>query len=419
MRNRRGAPRWAPALALVTAAGLLSAPAPAQDSKGVEAQRVFEDAWRMVRDSFYDRGMHGVNWDAARERHLPRARAARSREELHEVILEMVAELKVSHAAVLEEDVYRKHYDHEAKGMLAPTFGVKLVKLPDGYFVADCVAGGPADAAGLLRGDKLLAVNGGAPETANLRPLPWDAGLGGLRAYLLPTEAAGERVRLELERFPRPKGLFQVSLTSALWNELEGARVSRRTYERCGVKIGYMRLYHLLSEEPVDLLAQFISRDLADAQAIVLDIRGSGGLPIAVERVLEYFDPGARGGPLWGRRPAVLLTDRETRSAKEILAFFWKRRGVGKVVGQRTRGAVLGAQFRQLPDGAYMLVPVMDMRTMTGGVVLEGKGVAPDVEVEPTLPYARGVDPIIDKGLEVATDEAMAERRRGQRAGWY
>lgn len=408
--------RWAPALALALAVCATSA---AQERPRGPDLRVFEEAWRMVRDSFYDRTMHGVDWSAARERHLPRARAARSQEELHEVILDMMAELEASHTAVIEEDIYRKHYDHEAKGMLAPTFGVKLARLQEGYFVADCVVGGPAAAAGLLKGDRLLAFNGQPPEQGNLRPLPWDAGLGGTRYYILPTEKAGERARLELQRFQRPKGLFQLTLTAALWNEMEGSRVSRRTFERHGLKIGYMRLYHLLSEEPVDVLGEFISRELQDAQAIVLDIRGQGGLPNAVDRVLEYFDPGARGGPLWGGRPAVLLTDRETRSAKEILAFCWKRRGVGKVVGQRTRGAVLGAQFKPLSDGAYLLLPVLDMRTMTGGVVLEGVGVPPDIEVEPSLPYAQGVDAILERGIEVVVDEALAERRRGQRAGWY
>ncbi|MBX3472244.1 MAG: PDZ domain-containing protein [Planctomycetes bacterium] len=411
--------RGLPALAVGLVCALVCAPGGAQERPRGPDLRAFEDAWRMVRDAFYERGMHGVDWNAARERHLPRARAARSQQEVHEVILEMLAELKVSHAAIIEEDVYRKHYDHEAKGMLAPTFGVKLARLQDGYYVADCVAGGPADAAGLLRGDRLLALNGQPPEQANLRPLPWDAGLGGPRGYVLPTEKAGERARLELQRFQRPKGMFQLTLTSAMWSELEGSRVSRRVLERHGLKVGYMRLYHVLSEEPVDLLAEFISRDLADAHGLVLDVRGQGGLPSAVDRLLDFFDPGARGGPLWGRRPVVLLVDSETRSAKEVLAFSWRRRGLGKVVGQRTRGAVLGAQFRPLPDGAHLLLPMLDMRTMTGGVVLEGKGVPPDVEVQASLPYAQGHDPILERGLEVVLDEAMIERRRGAPAGWY
>lgn len=405
------------------AALLLVAPlvtrAPGQDRPAASDPPAFEEAWRMVRDAFYDRRYHGVDWNAARERHRARARAARSQEELHEVILEMLAELKASHTAVIEADVYRKHYDHEAKGMLAPTFGVKIARLPEGWFVADCLAGSPAAAAGLLKGDCLLAVNGQPPERANLRPLPWDAGLGGTRYYILPTEKAGDRLRLELQRFPRPNGLFQVTVASAMWSELEASRASRRTIVRHGLKIGYMRLYHVLSEEPVDMLGEFISRDLNDAHAIVLDIRGQGGLPSAVDRVLDYFAPGARGGPLWGNRPAVLLTDRETRSAKEILAFEWRRRGCGPIVGQRTRGAVLGAQFRPLSDGAYLLLPVLDMRTMTGGVVLEGTGVAPDVEVEPELPYAEGVDAIFERGLELALDMALAERRKGKPAGWY
>ncbi len=409
------------ALALAAAAPVLVAlgaagPALAQERRGPDP-RAFDEAWRLLRESFYERGFHGVDWQAARDRHRPRAVGAKSQEEVHEAILAMFAELKASHAAVVEEDVYRNHYDNEAKSLLAPTFGVKLTRVDDGYWVSDCVQGGPAAAAGLLRGDRVLTVNGQPPEDAGLRPLPWDAGLGGPRSYVLPTSAAGQTARLELQRFPRPKGLFQASLTSADWSELEGSRVSQRVVEVLGRRVGTTRLYHMLSEEPVDGLAHFLAR-LDDAHAFVLDVRGQGGLPSAVERTLDLFDPNAPGGPLWGR-PAVLVVDGETRSAKEVLAYEWRRRRIGPVVGARTRGAVLGARFERLSDGAQVLLPALDMRTLTGGEVIEGVGVPPDVEVQATLPWAEGRDPCFERGLEVAASLALEVARRGRKQGWY
>lgn len=407
--------------------GLLIALVPALIARAQETARppdprVFEEAWKLFKDHFYDRSMHGVDWEAARLRHQPKARAARTQEEVHEAIVDLLAELKSSHASVIEPDVYVKHYDHEAKSRLAPTFGVRVARLEEGWFVHEAIAGSPAAAAGVLRGDRLVTINGRPPEEAGLRPLPWDSGLAAIRPisrfYVLPTQKAGDRLRLELERFKRPKGLFQLTLESMDWNEIEGCRVSRRVVERDGLKVLYIRFYHLLSEEPVDMLMEQM-RQHPDADAVVVDLRGQGGLPSAVDRLLDAFDPQTRGGPVWGR-PAVALIDGDTRSAKEVLAFFWRKQGIGTLVGQTTSGAVLGARFQPLGEqGAQLLIPILDMRTSTGGVNIEGKGVAPDIVVEAKLPYAQGVDPIFDKGLEVAFDQAMARRRKGQPAGWY
>jgi carboxyl-terminal processing protease len=378
---------------------------------------VYEEAWALLRDNFYDRNMHGVDWNAARLRHLPKAKAARTQEEVHEAILDLVAELKASHAQIVEEDIYKKHYDHEAKSLLAPTYGVRIARLQDGWFVAETIHGAPASAAGLLRGDEVLEVGGRPVAEAGLRPLGWDPGIGATRYYVLPTSRAGERLSLKLRRFARPKGQFDITLTSAEWNEVEGCRLSRRVVERCGLRIGYIRLYHLLSEEPVELLLDLVRSEQLDG--LVVDLRGTGGLPSAIERVLDAFDPNAKGGPVWSGKPMIGLIDADTRSAKEILAFYWRRRGLGTLVGTKTAGAVIGAQFKPLSDGAQLLMPGLDMRTSTGGVNIEGHGVKPDVEVETSLPYAEGFDPIIARGLEVAVDQAMAVRRRGLRSGWY
>src|SRR5438067_13932251 len=67
----------------------------------------FEQAWRLIHDQFYDRTYHGLDWDAVRVRWLPKAKAAVTRRELHEVLLAMLAELKTSHTALVEPDVYK------------------------------------------------------------------------------------------------------------------------------------------------------------------------------------------------------------------------------------------------------------------------------------------------------------------------
>ena len=302
-------------------------------------------------------------------------------------------------------------------------FGFELIHLDAGYFVTEVVAGAPAEVAGVRRGDRLLSADGSAPDDATLRPLPWDVGLGGPRGYY-PAATKGRTVAFELERRPRSSregwNRYKVELTPMPWNEIEASRASARVATLGpGVPIGYVRVYHLLSEDTIDIVAELLSKGaLKDAEALVLDVRGKGGLTSAVDRLCTIFDKGARGGPIWGR-PSVLVVDGSTRSAKEILTWRWRDMKAGPIVGTKTCGAVIGAQFKPLPDGAWLILANFDMRCLTGGNSLEARGVEPDVLVADSLPYAEGRDPCVDAAFDKALETALARRRRGKTHGWY
>jgi carboxyl-terminal processing protease len=381
----------------------------------------FEQAWRVIRDQFYDRTFHGADWEAARTKHLALAKQAKTRRELHEATLLMLGELKTSHTAIIEPDVYRELVEIESKGALAPTVGIDIMKLPEGYFVHDVIAGTPAAVSGVLRGDRLLHVDGATPEEAGLRPVPWDVGLGGPRGYYLPTK--GKSILLELERRVETNkagyNVYQVRLEPRPWSLLEAERASARVFERGpGLKIGYVRLYHFLSTNVVDLLASLLSDGpLAQTDGLILDIRGKGGLPEVVDRTIALFDKKTKHGPVYAR-PVVCVADSETRSAKEMFAWQWRQLAIGPLVGERTRGAVVGARFVPLPDGSYLVLASCDMRCCTGGTVLEGKGVDPDVQVTDKLAWASGADPLREKAEEILLENVLKAKRSGQH-GWY
>lgn len=399
--------------------GLLAAPARAQDLPPVEPQRrVLEEVWRFFKDNFYHQPMHGKDWEALRGAYDERLAAARTQEQVHDVVSDLIGELNSSHAQMVEPYVYQNHYQAESRGELTPRFGLKIAQLPEGYFVAEVTPGAPAAAHGVLRGDRVLSIDGVPPDQARLWPVPTDRGITDERLHYLPTLAPGDRVELELQRTPEPGSVFEVSLRSHPWNLIQATRVSRTVHERWGFKVGYIHIYHLLSADMAGYLVEFLVEDLADADAVVVDLRGSGGLPALVDQIAELFDPNASGGPLWDKL-AVALIDRHARSAKELLAWEWKQRRIGPLVGTPSAGAVLGARFTGLSDDAMVLFPFMDMRSATGGVVLEGRGVTPHVQVEPRIPYVQGLDQVRQAGLDVAFDELLAiQQARSERDGW-
>ncbi len=69
-----------------------------------EFHGLFLDAWRLERDYFYDRNMHGVNWVTMRDRYLPLVDRVATREELNAVIAQMVSELSALHTFVVGGD---------------------------------------------------------------------------------------------------------------------------------------------------------------------------------------------------------------------------------------------------------------------------------------------------------------------------
>lgn len=89
---------------------------------------------------------------------------------------------------------------------------------------------------------------------------------------------------------------------------------------------------------------------------------------------------------------------------KEIFAYGFQKYGYGDLVGERTAGAVLGARGVLL-EGGLLILPMFSIQT--DGETLEGRGVAPTIEVPFDVRYAEGRDPQLDRAVE-----ALAEKLR-------
>lgn len=404
---------------------LLGGPVAADDALPPLDPSILEQAWQRVKSAFYDPNYHGVDWDKVLERYRPRAQAALTQREVREVVTEMLGELKASHTELLEP-LYMKRFIEEGPRQLpVPQFGMTLTRLEGGFFVSRILPGSSSAAAGIRRGDRLVAIEGRPPLAERLFPLPYEAGLGGPRSYLIPCEK-GTEVGLEFERTPTPLGRYRLRLRAHGWNETDAAWNGRRVIEVDGLRFGYVQIFHLLGRQPFYLTHDMIVRH-PHLDGMIVDLRGRGGDPEVAEKLLSIFDrsrvsdrPRAPSGAFFSK-PCVALIDRGTRSAKELVAFEWRRRKIGALVGQTTRGAFLGVDtasgFMKLSDDSVLMVPGIDMRAVVGGVDIEGEGVPPDVAVEDPLPYANGEDPILTQGIKTLRDLVQASKRHA--GAWH
>ncbi len=364
--------------------------APAATASTEEAGVLFERVVDRLESEFYDRDFRERRLPRLARRFRPLARAAASLEEERQVVHDLLAGIPTSHLALFSRSSYDA-MNRELAGEAVPCLGFQAVVL-DGRTFADWVLeGGPAARAGLRRGDEILALDGLRPERSPR--LDWRSDDAALPDPPLHRILCREGELVEVRLCRAPGQVARAAIRAGRYGGVEAARASVSLIESEGRRVGYVHLWYVQEREPSRLLARALAGELREAEALVLDLRGRGGMASEVERILRLFGP--RDGA-WSR-PLVLLIDSRTRSAKEVLAHELRSRARAFLVGERTAGAVIPATFRDVGQESVLMFPAFTLGAHTKA--LEGRGVEPDLEVPDAIPYAAGRDPILEAGL--------------------
>jgi carboxyl-terminal processing protease len=386
----------------------LVGPARAEDLGPTSGERLLNEALDVTRDQWYDRhGRDAIDWDGLRDRYVDAVRTAASPLEAHHVVNRLLGELRTSHLALMEGDVYDRELASEFAGKRTARGGFELVRLGSSFFVSLVYEASPAAEAGLKTGDEVLSIDGEpAGDSSLLEEAGHDPGLPDPPGFVLKVAQDTKDVALSV-RSERQGPAHEVKFAPTPTSMIEAAKASVRILERDGMKLGVVHLWHFMSSKMATVLKTALQGPLAHTDGLVLDVRGRGGHAAVIGTVLSFF----RGERAIWKKPVVVLQDHGTRSAKEIFAWSWKRDHLGPIVGQRTAGAVIGCTFKRLFDGSVLMHPVQDVSEMTG-VSLEGKGVDPDVGVDPgDLQWRAGRDPIFERGVEVLSARLAISRR--------
>jgi carboxyl-terminal processing protease len=382
---------------------------------------LFDAAHRIVADNFFDPDMRGVDWPAAGERFRPQAASAPNREAFADVVNQMLGLLHTSHTRYLTPDMpqyyellgvfasspacadqieqVRASLPHAKLGYVG--IGIDTLVCDEGTFIQSVYDGGPAQAAGLQVGDRLVSVAG-----EPFHPI---------HSF---QSRDGQEVAVTIQRH-REGAPEDVRVTPRL---LEGAtmfhdamRHSVCVTEAGGFRIGYLHVWSYAGQTYQDLLIQVLGEQpLCDADALVLDLRdGLGGASAdylnlfnrAIPRLVMNMP--RRGetvvlDPQW-RRPVALVINERVRSGKEVFAWGLKRAGRGQLVGHTTAGAVTAGALHFLPDQSVLYLAVGDVEV--DGQRLEGQGVAPTIAVDRPIPYCAGRDPQRDAGVATLVRE--------------
>ncbi|MBD3219603.1 protease [bacterium] len=387
-----------------------------------EYRQIFDEAWRIQRDWFYDPGMHGEDWEAVREKYAALLPWCGHRDDLRYLIGEMIGELNIGHTYVYGGDVQGGPTRIDT-GLL----GCDLELDPDRerYRITRILPGwnwsermiSPLAAPGVdvAEGDYLMAIDG--------RQLTV-----GTNPYAALVDRAGEVVALSISDDGREADrTVEVQATRSefglryrAWVEANRDRVR----EASDGRIGYLHLPNMMQPGLVEFAAYWYPQ--SGMEAMIIDERWNGGGFVGdmiidrLERELWSITIPREGKA--GRNPervfhgplAVLINE-ETGSNGEFFAQAIKEKDLAHVIGLRTWGGSIGIEPHQdLVDGGVTTPPQFGLYgARTGDWLIEGWGVEPDqVVANPPADVLAGRDPQLRAAIEHLLGELAAHPDR-------
>lgn len=390
------------------------------DRKAEWAQ-IFEESWRQMKDFFYAPNMHGVDWEKVKTQYEPLAKAINHRADLTYVIGEMIGELNCGHTYVGGGDL------PTVERINVGRLGAKLEReTKTGFYKIKQILPGqnwarelrsPLTEIGVKakEGDYIIAING--------QPVNQVKDI-----YQLLVNTAGKQVTLRLNVRPEEKGAWETvvvpietenSLVYYNWVKKNAEIVAKAT----DGQVGYIHVPDMGVRGLNEFVKHFYPQ--VNKKALIIDVRGNGGgnvSPMLIERLSREVamigiargsvprpDPEAL---IMG--PKVCLINEFSASDGDIFPYRFKRYQLGKLIGKKTWGGVVGIRGTlPLTDGGYLNKPEFAIYSLEGQWIIEGEGVEPDIYVDndPAKEY-EGIDEQLNKAIEVILQELKTKEQK-------
>lgn len=379
-----------------------------------EWKQIYTESWRQMRDFFYAPNMHGLDWSSIYKKYEPLLKFVNHRADLTYIIGEMIGELNAGHAYTGGGD---KISPVKIKtGLL----GAVIEKDKSGFFVIKKILRGenwnsnsrsPLTEIGVnvKEGDYILAVNG--MSVTNTRNI-----------YELLINTVGQQVELTISTEASGKNPYNVIVIpiedeSGLYYYQWVQDNIRKVSEATNGKVGYIHIPNMGVEGLNEFVKHFYPQ--LGKSALIIDDRGNGGgnvSPMIIERLnrelvyMKVARNSAQGiaGIAQQYGPKICLIDQYSASDGDLFPYQFRELKIGKLVGQRTWGGVVGIRGTlPLIDGGYLNKPEFAHYDAEGkNWIIEGYGVEPDVQVvnDPAKEYA-GEDEQLNKAIELILEE--------------
>ena len=382
-----------------------------------EWPNIFEEAWRVNRDYFYDPGMHGADWEAMKAKYKVFLPDLATKSDLYRVMEWMFSELAVGHHRFGS----RGDNFYSSKAIKGGLLGADYEIANNRYRIKKIYGGlnwtpnlrSPLTEPGVdvNEGDYILEVNGKAVTASD-------------NFFSFFENTADKLTVLTISSTPELAGSRKVTVTPLVsemalrnrdWVEGNMAKVHKATDGR----VAYVYVPNTTTLGHEYFKRYFFPQ--ADKEAIIIDERFNGGgqladyyIEILKRPVQSYWnyrygkDQKAPNASIQG--PKVMLIDETAGSGGDYLPYLFRQAGLGTIIGKTTWGGLVGVLgFPEFIDGGSVTAPNLAFYDERG-FVIENEGVAPDIEVEQwPAEVIQGKDPQLEKAIELILEQLEAE----------
>lgn len=371
-------------------------------------KQIFTDAWRMERDYFYDKNMHGVDWDAMHTKYIPLVDRVTTRNELSDLIGRFVGELSALHTSVGGGD--RRT---DSKNITVASLGAKFSRneTNNGYKIDYIYQADPdyPDEKSPLDDPYLDVRVGDIVTKVNGRNALTSVDMGEL-----VRNQAGKQVRLSLLRGTTKRDVIVKPLRNEFNLRYRDWEYGKRleVENKGNNEIGYLHLRAMGNNDISQFYREFYP--VFNKSGLILDVRYNWGGNIdsfILEKLLRkawMYWKGRSGEPTWNmpysfRGHIVVLVNENTYSDGEAFADGFKKLELGTTIGTRTWGGEIWLNSsNRLSDNGIARTPMFGVYGDNGEWLIEGHGFVPDIEID-NLPHAtyKGEDAQLDAAIEL------------------
>lgn len=411
---------------MADSAGAPPPPPPADPGKGAlkteglevrvdpraEWKQMYNEVWRIERDFFYDPGHHGLDLKMAEKRYEPYLENIGSRQDLNYLFTEMLGEMTVGHMFIRGGD--SPEVKRVQTGLLGADYKIengryRFTKIYNGEnWNPDLKAPLTQPGVNVVAGEYLLAVNGRELRATDNIYSFFEGTAGKSVVLKVGPDPSGEKAR-DVTVVPIAN---ESRLRHLAWIEDNRRKVDQMTNGR----VAYIHMPDTSFGGYTSFNRYFYAQ--VGKEAAIIDERFNHGGQLATD-VIEYlrrplmsvatFRDGADlvqpQGAIFG--PKVMITNEFAGSGGDAMPWYFHRFGVGKLIGKRTWGGLVGIfSVPSLMDGGLVTAPNAAIWNPNGQWEVENHGITPDIEVELDPKAVRqGHDPQLEKAVQVVMEE--------------
>lgn len=391
-----------------------------QLDRHAEWNQIYFECWRQMRDFFFAPNMNGIDWKAMRDKYAALLPYVNHRNDLTYLLGELIGELNSGHTYVGGGE--RPEIQRIKLGLLGAEFSrdptTKAYRidriLPGENWDKHTRSPLTAQGVNVKVGDYILAING--------TPV---SGLANLYDALIGT--ADKQVILRVNSKPSEDGARDVTVVPTAdesplyylaWVEKNIDYVTKKT----NGEVGYLHIPDMGRPGLNEFTKLYFPQ--IRKKALIVDVRGNGGgfvSPLVIERLrralvmlgiarngMPQTDP-----PQTFAGPMVTLINEFSASDGDIFPYRFKALGLGKLIGKRTWGGVVGIRDSlPLTDGGQFFKPEFAIYSKDSKEwVVEGHGVDPDIVVDndPGREF-KGEDQQLDRAIQEIQEELKTKR---------